>query len=135
MIRSFTEKDLATAHRIHQANALPEVCFPNLYEPDGKPNRLFVVKEVFEDQGRPVLMCFLKMTSELYLLIDHELGTPAERWEWLKEFKAHIEQMAWMLGLEQMSAWLPVEIEQSFGKRIEELGFVRSPWSCYTLNL
>lgn len=139
MIREFQDEDVKVARTIHAANELPENCFPNLTikTPTGKeePNPLFVVKSIYEHEGKPALMSFLKVTSELYLLVDHSVGTPEERWAWLQEFKEHMKHEAWRLGLEQMTAFVPREIEASFEKRLLDLGFVKSPWQSYTLNL
>lgn len=139
MIRDFQPSDIAAARAIHAANELHANCFPNITiaTPAGKEelNPIFTVNKVYEHDGKPALMSFLKITSELYLLVDHTVGTAEERWEWLKELKEEMQQRAWHLGLEQMSAWIPADIEESFAKRLCEMGFVKSPWSCYTLNL
>lgn len=139
MIRKFEDSDIPLARAIHIANELPENCFPNLtiQAPSGKEevNPIFVTKAIYEHEGKAALMSFLKITSEVYLLVDHAVGTPEERWEWLKELTDHVKQEAWKLGLEQISCWIPPEIEVSFTKRLHELGFVKSPWSCFTLNL
>lgn len=131
--------DLDKAHEIHKANGLDERCFPNLLIKNAHgeeiPNPLFVVKEIFEVDEKPAMMCFLKMTSELYFLVDHNIGTPEDRWEWLQQFKEHMKRCAWELGLEQMTAFVPTEIEESFSKRLLDLGFVKSPWQSYTLNV
>lgn len=137
MIRHFDFSEIEKAREIHKANGLDERCFPDLEvrteKGDIVPNPLFVVKEVFEHEGAPVLMSFLKITSELYLLVDHTVGTPADRWEWLKAFKEHMKVEAWRLGLDQMSCWIPPEIDKAFSKRLLELGFIKSPYVCYTL--
>lgn len=145
MIRQFNfaptmlESDLEKARAIHKANGLDERCFPNLMITnvfgDEVPNPLFVAREIFEVEDKPVMMCFLKMTSELYFLIDHNVGTPEERWQWLQEFKEFMKRRAWALGLEQMTAFVPTELEESFSKRLLDLGFVKSPWQSYTLNV
>ncbi len=139
MIRTFEENDIDTARAIHAANELPENCFPNLFiqTPHGniESNPLFVVKGVYESEGKPALMCFCKISGELYLLVDHTMGTPQARWEWLCEFKEWVVREAWRLGLEQITAWLPPEIEESFGKRMLDMGFVKSPYKAYTLNI
>lgn len=139
MIRHFDFGEIEKAREIHKASGLDERCFPDLMikTSDGKevPNPLYVVREVFESEGQPALMCFLKITSELYFLVDHGVGTPEERWEWLKAFKEHMKVEAWRLGLDQMTAFIPTEIEESFQKRLLEMGFVRSPWQSYTLNV
>jgi hypothetical protein len=138
MIREFTDEDEARAREIHAESGLDERCFPNLTidTSTGKaPNALFLTKAVYEHEGSPAMMSFLKATSELYLLVDHRVGTPEERWEWLKELKEHMKYEAWKLGLEQMTCFVPTEIEKSFEKRLEDLGFIKSPWQSYTLNL
>lgn len=129
MIREFTVNDVPNARRVHEANGLPEECFPNLADP------LFVHKAIFCVDGRAAMSCFLKGTSELYLLVDHEIGTPEERWKWLVEFKEYMREAAWHLGLDQMTAFVPPEIEESFGKRLLDLGFVKSRFVPYTLNI
>jgi hypothetical protein len=137
--RKFEEWDLERAKIIHEANGLDERCFPQLTikntEGEEVPNALFVAKEVYEHEGSAVMFCFLKITSELYLLVDHDLGTPEERWEWLQDFKEHMKREAWRLGLDQMTAWVPADIEESFAKRLKDLGFKKSPWNSYTLNV
>jgi hypothetical protein len=139
VIRHFDFNEIEKAREIHKANGLDERCFPDLEVKTERgeivPNPLFVVKEVFEHEGAPVLMSFLKITSELYLLVDHTVGTPEERWEWLKAFKEHMKVEAWRLGLDQMTAWIPSDIEKSFADRLEEMGFIKSPWQSWTLNI
>ncbi len=139
MIRQFENGDIATAQAIHAANELPENCFPNLFintvHGIVESNPLFVVKGVYESEGKPALMTFLKITGELYLLVDHTVGTPEQRWQWLCEFKEWMVREAWRLGLEQITAWVPPEIEESFGKRMLGMGFVKSPYQAYTLNI
>jgi len=139
MIRPFEDRDADRARQIHDANGLAQSCLPDLMvtTPKGEqePNPLFVVKSVYEHAGQPALMSFLKITSELYLLVDHTVGTPEERWQWLLEFKEHMKREAWRLGLEQMTCFVPPEIEASFEKRLVELGFIKSPWQSYTLNI
>jgi hypothetical protein len=140
MIRNFNlDSDVERAKKIHAANELPENCFPNLTitDKDGKsvPNPLFIEKLVMEHEGHPALMSFLKIGSEVYLLMDHAIGTPEQRWIWLEELKEFMAARATQHGLEQMSCWIPKEIETSFEKRLVDLGFTKSPWSCYTLTL
>jgi hypothetical protein len=53
----------------------------------------------------------------------------------LKEGMEHLKQEAWRKGFEQITAFVPPEVEESFAKRLIELGFQKSPWSSFTLNL
>jgi len=135
MIRHFLSSDAPAARAVHQASGLPENCFPDLFLENGARNPLFVVNAMYEHEGKPAVLSFLKITSEVYVLVDHSVGTPAERFEWMKELKEFMRQEAWKIGLDQMSCWIPTNVEPSFAKRLEELGFVRSPWQSWTLNI
>jgi hypothetical protein len=138
MIRDFEMQDMVALRAIHEANGLPESCFPNLVMKIGEEevqNPLYLVRAVMEQDGVPVMASFLKGTAEVYVIVDHNQGTPEQRWEWMKEFSEYVKHEAWKRGLEQISCWVPREIEESFEKRLEALGYVRSPWSCYTLPL
>jgi len=134
MIRRFEEKDNADVVRIHEQNGLDPACLPDLYIED-EPNALYVVKAVKEVAGEPVMMSFLKVRSELYVLVDHEKGTPEERWEWMKELKEYMVREARIRGLDQMTAFIPPELEESFSKRLAEMGFIKGPWASYSLNI
>jgi len=129
MIRQFVEEDLPVLTEIHAANELPPNCMPDPSDP------LMLVKAVVEKDGRAIMATFLRGASEIYLLVDHQYGTPEERWEWMKELKTYLAHEAWKLGLDQMTCWVPPEVDKSFGKRLEELGFQRSTWQSYTLNI
>jgi len=94
-----------------------------------------LVKAVVEENGKTVMAAFLRGASEIYLLVDHRHSTPEARWQLLQELKDHLCREAWSLGLDQMTAWIPPEIDKSFSKRLEELGFQRSTWQSYTLNI
>jgi hypothetical protein len=140
MIRAFTEKDLAAAREIHKASGLPDNCFPNLYIQNERGelvwNPLFMINAVVENpEGRAAMMAFTKIQGELFLLLDHEAASPEELWKWLQEFKAYMAHEAWKHGLEQLSAWVPEKVEASFAKRLRDLGFVKSSYVCWTLNL
>jgi hypothetical protein len=127
MIRPFLDSDIERARQIHKDNQLPENCFPDLTDP------LILVKAVVEEDGRPVVTSFLRGTSEVFVLVDHTFGTPEERWKWLQELTQHMKEEAYRLGLSEMTAWIPPDIDKSFGRRLIELGFQRSPWQSYTL--
>jgi hypothetical protein len=127
MIRPYLPEDLEAVRRIHVANKLPESCFPNVDDP------VMLVKKVVEINGEPIMASFLRGTAELYLVLDHDKGTPEERWHWLQRLTAEMKQRAWELGLNEFTAWVPPGIEKSFQKRLKQLGFERSPWHSYTL--
>jgi len=129
MIRSYEPKDEVAIHEIYLANQLPAECFPDFTDP------LMLHTGVVEIENKVVMSCSIRGTSELYLFVDHAAGTPEERWQWMQELREYIVREAWRLGLDQMSCWIPPEIELSFKDRLEQMGFQKSPWSCYTLKL
>lgn len=78
----------------------------------------------------------LRLTAEAYLLLDPKAGTPRERWQWLLALHAAAERNAWQRGLEDVHAWLPPSIAKKFGKRIQQLGWVRDDmWTPYCKRL
>jgi hypothetical protein len=139
MIRNFEPRDLKTVKELLVANGLPPGCMPDLVVENRigrkQVNPLFVVKRVYEHEGTTAMICFLKVRSELYFFIDHKIGTPQQRWDWLKEFTEDMRQEAWKQGFDQMTAFVPPEVDESFSKRLEELGFRKSIWVPYTMNL
>ena len=140
MVREYSPLDLGRLLQIHNQNGLPENCFPELVTQDQRTGRvvdnpLFLVKEVVDDAGQPVMAGFARATAEVFLVVDHTAGTPEQRMEWLKELTRTVASKSWARGLDELTAWLPPEIEQRFGKRLLGLGFIKSPWVSYTLPL
>lgn len=129
MIREVTAEDMPRIREIHNENGLPENCFPDTEDP------LCIAKLCVERDGKPVIASFLVGTAEIFLILDHSAGTPEERWKDLQDLTAAMKEAAWSKGLNQFSAWIPPEIERSFSKRLEALGFQKSPWSCFTMPL
>ena len=140
MIRDFEPTDILKIKDLLKANDLPPECMPDLIVENRQTgakskNPLFVVKRVFEVDGQTAMMCFLKVRSELYFFIDHTVGTPEERWKWLQEFTEDMKHEAWKQGFDQMTCFIPPDTDISFSKRLKDLGFERSPWVPYSLNL
>lgn len=140
MTREYTPSDLGRLMQIHTENGLPPNCFPELVIVEARTGRivsnpLFLVKEVIEHEGQPVMGGFLKATSEAFVIVDHTAGTPEQRWEWLQAITKTVAQKAWARGLDELTVWIPPELLDSFEKRLLALKFVRSPWVSYTLKL
>lgn len=128
-IRAFEPNDKEAVDRIHEANNLPEVCCPDTDNP------LFVLGQVVELKGKVAMVVNVKLQGELFLTLDHTAGTPEELWAALQALNHSLCSAAWERGLDQITAWLPPELEDSFGKRMLEMGYVKSPWTCWTRNL
>ncbi len=95
---------------------------------------LFFIKEVVQLDGKVAMAGFLKSTAEVYILVDHNAGNPAWRWAMLQQLAAHGLSRAANMGLDQATCWIPPEADR-FAKRVEALGFVRSPWPSFTANI
>jgi len=139
-IRAYEEKDLDALRRIHAAQGFG-YAFPAIEEP------LFLTKLIltngadgnsFENSpGQGIAgAALLRLTAEAYLLLDPKQGTPRERWRWTLGLHEATEREALARGLEDVHAWLPPEIAERFGKRIEKLGWVRDDrWVPYCRRL
>lgn len=128
-IRAYREDDLAAIERMHRESGLPANCLPVLTNP------LFKVKIVADQQGKVVQAGFVKLTGEAFILVDHTHATPQERLDALEELVVHGLADAAKVGLDDVSAWLPPEVERAFGPRLKALGFRESPWKSYSALL
>jgi hypothetical protein len=126
VIRSFSSDDSESLARIHEANGLPLTCLPNFDDP------LYVVRQVVELDGRVALGGFIRLIGEAYLILDHDAGTPEERWQALRALCDSVEAAARLRGLTDYSCWVPNELVKSFAPRLKEMGFVQSPWVCFS---
>lgn len=129
MIRPIASGDLPRLEQIREESGLPPNCMPDV------TSKLCVVKLCVEKDDRPVMATCLMITSEVFVLVDHTYGTPEERWQIMQELCERLKEDARRIGLTEFTAWIPTEVEPSFRKRLEDLSFVRSPWSSYTLRL
>lgn len=125
-IRVFEPHDKEAIGRIHANSNLPAVC---LFDCD---NPLHLLTQVVELHGQTALVGSVKLTGEAFLLVDHSIGTSEERWQALKALSATIEVSAMLRGLDCITAWIPPDIAKSFGPRLEELGYIKSPWVSYS---
>lgn len=130
MIRQYNVSDYDALKKIHAASGLPANCFPNLRSP------LNVVSLCATgSKGQVTQAGFIRLTGEAYVLVDHEAGKAQERWQSLQELVAKALASAAQCGIEDCSAWLPPEVEKSFGPRLMDLGWIKSPWPTYSVLL
>jgi hypothetical protein len=130
------EKDLPELQRIFASQGLPMECFPDLYTTyQDKPvvNPRYVVKKVVEaPNGTVALAGFVKITSEAFLLLDHEVESPDWRWEALQELVEEVSREARIKGVDVITAFVPHHLIKSFGPRLESMKFMQSPWKSYS---
>jgi hypothetical protein len=124
-VRAYTDGDLESLRVMHAAQGFG-YAFPDLSDP------LFLVRSVVEDEGRPRMGAFLRLTAEAYLLADPGEGSPLQRWRWMLALHEAVRQQAAARGLDDVQAFLPPRVARAFGRRLESLGWRRDPWTCYT---
>jgi len=124
-VRAYTEADLQALRAMHAAQGFG-YGFPDLNDP------LFLVRSVVEEEGRPRMAAFLRLTAEAYLLADPAEGTPRQRWRWLLALHEAVRQEAASRGLSDVQAFLPPRVARAFGRRLAALGWRHDPWTCYT---
>jgi hypothetical protein len=124
-VRAYTDADFEAARAMHAAKGFG-YAFPDLADP------LFLVRSVAEEDGRPRMAAFLRLTAEAYLLADPREGSPRQRWRWLLALHEAVRQEAAARGLADVQAFLPPRVARAFGRRLTALGWRRDPWTCYT---
>ena len=124
-VRAYIDADLESLRAMHAAQGFG-YAFPDLTDP------LFLVRNVVEEEGRPRMAAFLRLTAEAYLLADPREGTPRQRWRWLLGLHQAVRQEAAARGLADVQAFLPPRVARGFGRRLAALGWRRDPWTCYT---
>ena len=138
-VRLYTDDDLEAVVKIHAANGLPPACLPACCKRDANGNPinapLFFMRKILEDDGRVALASFLKLTAEAFVFVDHEYGDPERRWLALQKLTASTLSEAAKKGIEDVTAWIPPQLDRSFGERLIALGFVKSPWQSYSAVL
>jgi hypothetical protein len=129
VIRLYEDADFAAIKRLHEKAGLPPACLPDCKNPN------FIVKIVAENGHGIAQAAFVKLTGEGFILVDHESGTPQERLATLESLVTRGLNDAATWGLDDTSAWLPPEIEKSFGDKLKALGWIKSPWPSWTALL
>jgi hypothetical protein len=122
-VRAYTDADLESLRAMHAAQGFG-YAFPDVADP------LFLVRSVVEEDGRPRMVAFLRLTAEAYLLADPREGSPRQRW--LLALHEAVRQEAAARGLADVQAFLPPRVARAFGRRLTALGWRHDPWTCYT---
>jgi len=124
-VRAYTDADFESLRAMHAAQGFGYT-FPDLGDP------LFLVRSVVEEDDRPRMAAFLRLTAEAYLLADPREGSPLQRWRCLLALHEAVRQEAAARGLADVQAFLPPRVARAFGRRLAALGWRQDPWTCYT---
>ena len=128
--RFYRPDDLSQIERLYQAQGFA------FEMPDFSGDPLWHIKLVGEQDGKIVNAAFAHLTAEVYGFFDQKAGTPRERYRnFLALHEAGCEIAYRTGGLSDLHAWLPPQIEKSFGRRLMKLGWKRPLWTCYAKDL
>lgn len=147
-VREYKDADLDALLAMHRSQGF-EYPFPHLRDP------LFVSKLVLCEggsadssgqkrregncssaEGKIVMAALARLTCEIYLLADPHAGTPRQRYARLLELHRAGAADLRARGLSDAHAWLPPRIAARFGRRLENLGWLRdNDWTPYCLRL
>lgn len=130
LVREYSSGDLDKLKRIHAKQGFDYV-FPEIDDP------IFVSKMVLEDErGRLAMASLARLTCEMYLLMDPDVGSPKDRYAGLVEFHQTVETDLVAKGLDDAHAWLPPRVAKRFGERLQTLGWVKdNAWTPYCRHL
>src|SRR5690242_21756956 len=98
-VRAYTDADIEALRAMHAAQGFG-YAFPDFSDP------LFLVRSIVEDQGRPRMAAFLRLTAEAYLLADPDDGSRRQRWRWLLALHEGVRQEAADRGVGDVEAGL-----------------------------
>jgi hypothetical protein len=122
---------------------------------DLKPEDVPVLKAIYEQQGfdyefpedlsvftfirvavdendRPFMALASRRTEEMFMFMDGSWRTPRWRFEAFLRLHESMRALLEKLGVVDVHAWLPPEVEKSFGRRLmRKLNWRRSLWSCF----
>jgi hypothetical protein len=129
IVRDYIPADLSALRLIHARQGF-DYKFPDLADP------IFVSKLVMQDEHGDILMASLaRLTCEAYFLLDPDAGSPRERYSRLVALQERAAKDLERKGLDDAHAWLPPSIAKRFGRRIEQLGWIRDDkWTPYCLR-
>jgi len=127
VIRSIRPEDLPRLKALHSKMGFGYP-FPELRIHD-------VGKVVTDESGIPVMAALAVPIVDCYLLLEPDHGTPGNR---LRNLLALHESMRVELkerGYRWASADIPPEVEKSFGRRLQRLGWIKSEWSMWATEV
>lgn len=124
IIRDCTEADFTRLREIHAKQGIEY--------PLDLSNPLFDFKLVAEENGQIQQAVLVRVTSECYLLMDKEIGTPKEKWGVFQTLHNAACARGWQRGFSDTNLWLDPRLDKSFGRRLLRLGWAKNQWPTYT---
>ncbi len=120
MIRPMKISDIPTLRQLYEFSGLP-YAFPDLRGP-----LMESVLVVTDDNDVPVAACAAERIIQLYLLIDESLH-PAAKMRYIRDLHNHLSVVLSSKGYREANAFIPPEMEKSFGRRLmRTFGWLRN---------
>lgn len=129
IIRVYTEKDYEEVKRLHALSRLAYTFPPSISDKD------FFAARVVEDDKGIGMACFFRRTAESYLVVNRNWKSPAWRLEAIRKLHYECNAALKKESISDVVAFLPPEVCESFGKRLEGLGWskCREDWKAYSM--
>lgn len=104
------------------------------YEFPKLDSELFCVKKLILENEEPVAAGALKLTSEAFLWVEPNRSDYKKSID-IVTLMQYCHDRARLLGLQDITAWVPPEIEASFAGMLQKLGWERSPWASWSTRV
>jgi hypothetical protein len=128
-VRDYRPEDRPAIEALHRSMGM-DYRLPDLDDP------LFVVRKVYETEGRITGAEFLKLQAEAYLMLNCDLDVVAKS-RVIAHLSHAVEKDAFNKGIDTLVAYIPDEIAKKFTKRLNLLGWdtARKGWSTWFREL
>lgn len=124
-IRQLEGYDINTLLEWHSRSGF-DYKFPNLAE-------FLPIPVVTDHRDCPVMVVASLPTVELFMMGDPEWETPGIRMEAFKAIHEFVRKDLLSRKIIEANAWVPPEVEPSFGRRLRNMGWNKSRgWTCYS---
>lgn len=104
--------------------------------PDLEQDEFFAKLVLVDEDDVPRQAILMRITAEMFLLQDKNWETPGIRNEAFARIHEAARRVADAVGVKDVHAWLPPEIEKSFGRRLKtRFGWVQQLWPCFSREI
>lgn len=125
-VREWTDRDTEKVKEIHESMNIG-YGFPEISSP------LFFQKAIAEKNGEITGAGAIRLIGEAFLWIRG--CNSIEKGRALALIYPELRMKASKNGLEDVSAWIPPHIEESFAPILEGMGFSKSPWASWSIKI
>jgi hypothetical protein len=130
ILRNISEGDYDALKKIYQDSGLPPACSPD------PANPLCFIKQAAIIDGEIAVAAMARLTAEASILVNPRVANSTARMIALRALCSTVCQAGRNAGLEDATCWVPPELaDGNFGQRLAQLGFVRSPWPTFSIDL